>query len=95
MVQRRGQWRRVTTLRAIFLTPPSATATLPRPLIRFSERIGGCGFIELRVVTDDDLESSFAYERGIERGGMVWSLTPEGRTALAEDASRTNGGGDG
>lgn len=39
------------------------------------------GLAELRGVTDEDLEQSFAAELGIERNGMVWVLTPAGRAA--------------
>ena len=53
----------------------------------FSERMEKAGFIKLRRVTRDDLEDSFAAERGIERGGMVWDLTKRGRAALAPQAS--------
>jgi hypothetical protein len=36
------------------------------------------GFAELRSVEPDDLEDPFAWERGIEPGGMVYVLTPLG-----------------
>lgn len=44
------------------------------------------GFADIREVERDDLEDPFAYERGIEPGGMIYVLTPLGaalRTALA------------
>ena len=41
----------------------------------------GAGLAEVRVVTDDDLQS-FAAERGIERGGMIWCLTDAGHAAF-------------
>jgi len=41
-------------------------------------------FSELTPTTDDDLNSPFAYERGIERGGYVWRLTEAGRAALSQ-----------
>ena len=53
----------------------------------FSERMEYAGLIELVPVTDEALDEAFAYERGIERGGMMWQLTPAGRSALeASDA---------
>lgn len=53
----------------------------------FSERMETAGLIEIVPVTDEALDEAFAYERGIERGGMMWKLTPAGRAALeASDA---------
>ena len=49
----------------------------------FDERMEAAGLITLDAVDDDDLEDAFAYERGIEPGGMVWRLTPAGRAALS------------
>lgn len=39
--------------------------------------------IELDSANDDDLDDSFASERGIVPGGSVWRLTPAGCAALA------------
>ena len=50
----------------------------------FPERMEAAGLIELVPVTDEALEDPFAYERGIERGGMMWQLTPAGRAALQQ-----------
>lgn len=36
------------------------------------------GFAELRGVEPDDLEDPFAWERGIEPGGLIYVLTPLG-----------------
>ena len=48
----------------------------------FPDRMEAAGFVELVPVDDDALEDAFASERGIERGGMMWSLTESGRAAL-------------
>lgn len=48
----------------------------------FVERMEASGLIKLRRVTRHDLESAFADERGIVRGGYVWDTTCEGRAAL-------------
>lgn len=48
----------------------------------FAERMELAGFIELVPVDADALESSFAEERGIVPGGMMWTLTSAGRAAL-------------
>ncbi len=50
----------------------------------FDDEMEAAGYISARAVTDDDLDESFAYERGIFPGGMVWELTSAGRAALAE-----------
>ncbi len=47
------------------------------------------GYAELIPVDADALDSSFAWERGIEKGGMMWSLTASGqavRTFLQSQA---------
>jgi DNA modification methylase len=49
----------------------------------FLDRLEKHGLIELRGVTDDDLNDAFAAERGIERGGSLWDLTEKGRAALS------------
>lgn len=49
----------------------------------FIDRMEAAGFARLRKVTRDDLQSTFADERGIERGGHVWVLTEAGSAALA------------
>lgn len=48
----------------------------------FSERMEAAGLIELVPVTKDALDESFAAERGIEPGGMMWVLTPDGHAAM-------------
>ena len=40
-------------------------------------------FIRLRDVQPDDLDDPFAWERGIEPGGMVYVLTPLGEALRA------------
>ena len=50
----------------------------------YDDEMETAGFISMRAVTDDDLDESFAYERGIFPGGTVWELTDAGRAALAE-----------
>lgn len=49
----------------------------------FADRMEAAGLIEVRSVTDDDLERPFAEELGIEPGGNVWDLTEKGRLVLA------------
>src|SRR3546814_12183825 len=44
----------------------------PVPVEEFAYRMEEAGLIELCEVTEQDLESHFAYERGIEPGGHVW-----------------------
>ena len=48
----------------------------------FIDRMEEAGFAQLRPVTRDDLMSSYAEDRGILKGGMVWDLTPKGRAIL-------------
>lgn len=48
----------------------------------FIERMEEAGFAQLRPVTRDDLRSSYAEDRGILKGGMLWDLTPKGRGIL-------------
>ena len=50
----------------------------------FEDRMEAAGFAEVTPVTDDDLHQSFAAERGIERGGMMWCLTDAGHEAFNE-----------
>ena len=52
----------------------------------FAERMEAAGFIELVPVDDEALDDPFAYERGIEPGGLMWDLTPAGRSALSPKA---------
>lgn len=57
----------------------------------FEDRMEAAGFAEVRVVTNDDLHQSFAAERGIERGGLMWCLTEAGHAAFkisVDDAGR-------
>jgi hypothetical protein len=49
----------------------------------FIERMEAAGFASLRRATREDWESAFAADRGIEKGGAVWALTPAGRAVLA------------
>lgn len=44
----------------------------------FLEAMEKAGLVEFRRVTRDDLEQSGAEDRGIEKGGMCWSLTAAG-----------------
>ena len=44
----------------------------------FFERQEVLGFAELVPVDEEALEDAFAWERGIEPGGSMWSLTPLG-----------------
>jgi hypothetical protein len=55
----------------------------------FQERMEAAGLIETAAVDDDDLDGSFAAERGLERGGHKWVLTEAGRHALAVDETDT------
>jgi hypothetical protein len=55
----------------------------------FVERMHAEGFCHLRGVTADDLEMSFAADRGIKRGGSIWVLTDEGREAMKFVRSKT------
>ena len=49
----------------------------------FEDTVEAAGLIEMRAVTEDDLDDPFAAERGIEAGGSVWCLTPAGLAYLA------------
>ena len=51
----------------------------------FPERMEEAGYIELDYVNEETLQESFASERGIEPGGMVWVLTAAGRAALQRE----------
>lgn len=51
----------------------------------FAEDMEAAGYTRLRSVTKQDLQESFAAERGIYPGGSVWELTKAGHTALAAD----------
>ena len=53
----------------------------------FADRMEEAGFYELRKVTREDLDSAFADERGIEKGGYVYALTDLGRAALKESGN--------
>lgn len=48
----------------------------------FIETMESAGFATIRSVTRDDLQSDFAAERGIYKGGSVWDLTPKGRAVI-------------
>lgn len=50
----------------------------------FTDRMEAAGLMFVRAVTDADLETSFADERGIERGGVIWDYTDAGRKVLAK-----------
>lgn len=50
----------------------------------FIDRMEAAGLAQCRAVEPDDLEESFADERGIYPGGMVWELTDAGRSALKQ-----------
>lgn len=61
---------------------------LPCDRDEFLSRMLDGGFVELVEVDDDALDDPFAWERGIEPGGMMWRLTETGlrvRAALQED----------
>ena len=49
----------------------------------FIDRMEAAGFVRLRSVRKADLEESFAAERGIELGGMIYELTAKGRRELS------------
>lgn len=54
----------------------------------FVEEMEAAGFCSLRPVGHTDIENDpFAYERGIEPGGMLWELTDAGRLVLSEPRS--------
>lgn len=53
----------------------------------FLNDMEAAGFAQLVPVDQDALEDAFAYERGIEAGGMMWELTGKAlavRAALIE-----------
>lgn len=57
----------------------------------FPERLEAAGYAEIVAVDRDALESAFAAERGIYRGGSMWQLTPLGlavRTILEQESAR-------
>jgi len=52
---------------------------LPHPRdYPFPDNLEASGYATLESVDDDDLETPFAWERGIVAGGLVWRLTPLG-----------------
>ncbi len=55
-----------------------------RELDAFLHDMESAGFAQWAPVDDDALEEPFAWERGIEPGGMMWELTALGRTARAQ-----------
>lgn len=60
---------------------------LPHPREDFPECLERQGYAELVPVDDDALDEAFAWERGIEAGGLMWQLTASGlslRTYLKE-----------
>ena len=50
----------------------------------FLESCESAGLAECVPVDDDALEESFAAERGIEPGGMMWRLTKAGHERYAD-----------
>lgn len=50
----------------------------------FIERMEQQGYAELVPVTEEALNESFAAERGIEPGGVMWQLTDAGRAAITK-----------
>lgn len=72
------EWRDRESLRLHWAAFCDADAT-PEGFI---ERMEAAGFAALRPVRKSDLEESFASERGIERGGMLWELTAKGRAII-------------
>lgn len=50
----------------------------------FPEGLEAAGYAELVPVDADALDSPFAWERGIEPGGLMWRLTPLGLAIRAE-----------
>jgi hypothetical protein len=54
----------------------------------FTDRLEKFGLVTWRQVTKRDLEATvFAYELGLEVGGMCWDLTPKGRAVLDKTES--------
>lgn len=51
---------------------------LPCDYDAYLERMEQDGFMECVPVDDEALDDPFAYERGIEPGGMMYRLTPLG-----------------
>lgn len=64
--------------------------TIPIDREDFADRLESEGYIEVRAVTKEDIESTpFASELGIELGGSLWALTEKGRSVLS---ARSSGG---
>lgn len=61
----------------------------------FIEEMEAAGFTVFRPVAREDLQSAFAADRGIYKGGMVYDLTPKGRNILvppeADERARFKG----
>ena len=57
---------------------------IPVALETFTTELEAAGLIEWRKVKKSDLESGFASELGIEKGGSLWALTEAGRAMIAE-----------
>ena len=55
----------------------------------FTDRLEAAGLIEWRSVDDDDLAQTFAEEKGITPGGMVFDLTEKGRAVYRARAATT------
>jgi hypothetical protein len=53
----------------------------------FIDDMEQAGLAELVPVDDEALEDSFAAERGIHRGGLMWQLTDAGRDSLRETST--------
>jgi hypothetical protein len=56
----------------------------------FEEQAEKLGLIHFRKVTKSDLQESFAAERGIEKGGSVWELTPIGYIRFLQKKATSN-----
>jgi hypothetical protein len=56
----------------------------------FDQRMEAAGFIDLVHVTDSALEMPFASELGIEKGGMMWQLTPLGSSIVKTSKGAPN-----
>jgi hypothetical protein len=56
----------------------------------FDQRMEAAGFIDLVPVTDSALEMPFASELGIEKGGMMWQLTPLGSSIVKTSKGAPN-----
>lgn len=55
----------------------------------FIDDMEAAGYAHTRPVTRADLAKPFAFDRGIEKGSVLWELTKKGRTALNSLSSLT------